>query len=297
MAAQSELESSKSSIVTITFDTGNVYNGLVKNKRPHGYGTMKYKNGDSYEGDWVDGVSDGNGKEFVVEDIKDGIVSGHTYTGQFKNNMRNGKGTMIYSDGNKYEGDWHNNDKFGSGKMIYKCGKIYNGIWKFDQTYMTKDVMINGNRYIGQCDENNTPNGLGKMYYANRDYYEGQWFNGQKNGKGVYIWSDKNVYPGIFTFPRTSKYTGQWENDKEHGKGTRTYANLDTYIGDWINGFQHGHGQYKWGIETNCGDEFYGQFENGKKNGHGTYIPMKHWGEQYTGHWINDINVQKNEKN
>merc|ERR1711981_1179627 len=38
------------------------YDGDWKNKAAHGYGVMKWQNGDRYEGDWVEGLRQGKGK-------------------------------------------------------------------------------------------------------------------------------------------------------------------------------------------------------------------------------------------
>ncbi len=38
----------------------------------------------------------------------------------------------IRSDGDKYEGEWFNNIKHGKGKMIYTNGTERKGIWKDD---------------------------------------------------------------------------------------------------------------------------------------------------------------------
>ena len=57
-----------------------------------------------YEGYFIAGKREGNGK-YIWE-------NGEYYIGQFKNDLRNEKGTYYYSNGKiKYEGDWIN-DKF-----------------------------------------------------------------------------------------------------------------------------------------------------------------------------------------
>ena len=50
--------------------------------------------------------------------------NGEYYIGQFKNNLRNGKGTEYYSNGKiKYEGDFVNDEYEGNGKYIYENDK------------------------------------------------------------------------------------------------------------------------------------------------------------------------------
>ena len=41
--------------------------------------------------------------------------------------MRNGKGTMKYANGDVYEGDWVDNQKEGKCSLIYKNGSTYTG--------------------------------------------------------------------------------------------------------------------------------------------------------------------------
>jgi hypothetical protein len=63
-----------------------------------------------FEGNYINDKEEGNGK-YIWED-------GKYYIGQEKNGLRNGKGTMYYSNGKiKYEGDWIN-DEF-VGKQYY----------------------------------------------------------------------------------------------------------------------------------------------------------------------------------
>ena len=53
------------------------------------------------------------------------MEDGKYYIGQWKNGLRNGKGTMYYSNGTiKYEGDWVNDKEEGKGIDFYKNGVI-----------------------------------------------------------------------------------------------------------------------------------------------------------------------------
>ena len=80
-------------------------------------------------------------------------LDGEKYVGEFKNDIRNGRGTYTYSDGDKYVGEfkrgyrhgqgtftWHNGDKYvggykrnakhGKGVATEANGTITTGIWK-----------------------------------------------------------------------------------------------------------------------------------------------------------------------
>ena len=85
---------------TFLFEKGEYTGEIVENKC-QGYGTMKFSNYDIYEGDWLDGKMHGVGKYMFWNEAKDMYTQ--TYEGQFKNGVREGKGTMKYANRNVYE--------------------------------------------------------------------------------------------------------------------------------------------------------------------------------------------------
>ena len=52
------------------------------------------------------------------------------YKGQFKNDVKDGKGIYYYNDDNKYEGEWKNDLKEGKGIFYWKNGDRYEGEFK-----------------------------------------------------------------------------------------------------------------------------------------------------------------------
>jgi len=86
-------------------DPDKTYDGQVwpaiGMKKPHGKGTMTWKNGDVYDGQWKYG------------------------------NM-SGLGTMKWNNKTSYTGNWRNNKRNGYGTMRYANGKIAKGIWSDD---------------------------------------------------------------------------------------------------------------------------------------------------------------------
>ena len=62
--------------------------------------------------------------------------------------------------------------------------------------------------------------------------YEGEWFENNMEGMGIYIWNDGRVYQG------------QYKDDKKHGFGVYTWADGRCYEGYWYRGKQHGVGTY-----------------------------------------------------
>ena len=59
--------------------------------------------------------------------------NGDTYEGSFVNGKREGKGVYIYQNGDKYEGEFKRGKKDGEGKYTYHNGNVYEGKWKEDE--------------------------------------------------------------------------------------------------------------------------------------------------------------------
>lgn len=206
---------------SITYPSGDVYEGYTLNGVPHGKGKLVYANGNVYDGDFVNGQTDGYGTlTFKI---------GHVYSGQFAAGFRNGKGKIQYADGNIYEGDWVNDKIEGQGIYTFKVGGVYTG------------TFAKGER-----------NGKGKYSSASGQVYEGDWDNGKKEGQGTQTFPDGRIYTGQFAnnkyngkgkflFISGDIYEGDWVNDKREGKGTYTKKDGSYYTGEWkddkINGY------------------------------------------------------------
>ncbi len=85
----------------------------------------------------------------------------------------------------------------------------------------------------GYCTQGDCENGFGTCLWEGRSKYEGQWQNGQKtHGKQQFlsVQSDRDWYDGDF-----------W-NGKFHGQGTLRWRNGDQYVGEW-KALPEGHGK------------------------------------------------------
>jgi hypothetical protein len=119
----------------------------------------------------------------------------------------------------------------GVGRMLYNAdGRIYNGRWRHGRWH-----------------------GYGKTIFANRDYYEGEFYCDQRHGQGKYEWSNGRVYvgefqndrrqgTGTFTWPDGAMYVGDFVDGKREGRGRYTFPHGGFYDGYWENGFYHGQG-------------------------------------------------------
>ena len=194
----------------------------------------KYPNGDRYEGEWKDGVPNGNGKMTYA--------SGGIYIGNWLSGNKHGEGKMTYANGDCYEGNWSYNNKQGNGKMTYTSGDIYIGNWASDNKHGNgKTTYANGDCYEGNWNLGKRK-GIGKMAYANGDIYEGSWRMGVRDGNGTVTYTNGDSFEcnysngilvsGILSRNNGDQYTAKWF-DYKSGKGTIKYKNGDVYVGDF----------------------------------------------------------------
>lgn len=113
-----------------------------------------------------------------------------------------------------------------------------------------------GDIYEGQVNAQGIPHGKGKGIFKNsHTIYEGDWENGNPNGKGrLVLWrlidgkadtTERYVGDivngiitgnGTFTMVGKWEYTGGFSEGKFNGKGKKTYINKQFIGGEWKNG-------------------------------------------------------------
>jgi hypothetical protein len=194
----------------VVYKNGEIYDGDFINEVKDGFGKLLYKKGQSYEGQWKNNKRDGEGT-YIFE-------SGSVYIGQWVGGERHGHGILNYNGGNIYQGNWANSEKHGYGEMEYENGNIYKGNWNDERYGQGKMIYANGDVYEGEWNEERF--GQGKMIYANGDVYEGEW-NIMRHGHGKIICANGDVFQG------------EWNRDFKNGKGILTFANSDTIEGEW----------------------------------------------------------------
>jgi hypothetical protein len=204
-----------------------------------GTGILEYASGDVYEGEFVNGLKDGqgtikyvNGEKFVG-DFKRGRIwsgmgyfkweNGDTYTGAWENGVVHGKGQLTnaatgevltgeFREGKIYEGT-------GSLVMNEAAGTVLSGTWvRGEFTSPARESWIHTKR----------PPPEGKSDYHHATYTVGNatltgvWVDGklQDEGKGDYDTGDT----------QGESYRGHYKDSKRHGKGTLWAPNgLDVY--------------------------------------------------------------------
>ena len=123
--------------------------------QPHGSGKMEMLHGESYEGDYKDGVIHGKGK-YTYQD-------GDTYDGLWVDGQKSGRGLATYDDGSTYQGLFVADDKHGFGEYTYANGNSYKGGW-----------------------QNGEQEGRGEYRWKDGTTFTGTYLQGQKHGMGLY---------------------------------------------------------------------------------------------------------------
>ena len=180
--------------------------------------------------------------------------------------------------------------------------------------------MVLATELWSQCREGDCYDGYGVYYYSNGPRYEGNWVDGQRQGKGVLYQTDGSVLSGVweagemvscvcrnadgsryegeirnqkfegegtYFFTDGGKYVGEWKDGERNGKGILYDGKKVRYTGEWRDGLLHGQGTYHFSE----GGRYEGSWVKGMKEGIGTLYYKD--GNTYTGRWANDMRSGK----
>eukprot|EP01041_Mallomonas_annulata_P007180 gene7180-14628_t len=240
---------------------------LTKDGKVYRKGTKKYPNKDIYEGEFVDNLRHGKGTLISYK--------GNKYKGEFENNWFHGFGEQSWAPfeqdfkivhGKRYEGTFQAGKRHGKGIFILGTGETYSGMFE-NNLYHGQGILknIHGDIFIGEF-ARGLPCGKQEVTYANGDKYSGEMVSGKYQGKGQFIWSNGQ-----------GSYDGDWRNNLPHGRGNRVFSNGNRYVGSYDLGEINGEGL----MLFSNGDQYVGDWKRGLFDGKGS-ITYRH-GERYEG--------------
>ena len=190
------------------------------------------------------------------------------YEGDFQDGKKHGKGTLTHKEQQDPSEVIFEQDYLVSGEgkffdLILKDSNNQDVLFKEfegkiedtkNYTGFAQELkQVNGDIYTGSL-ENGKRHGDGKLFRANTgDIQEGNWKEGNMDGKGKYQYSMGHIYEG------------NWKDGYMDGKGVFTYKNGDIYEGYFIENNPNGYGVKK--------------YETAKQSG---MIPA---GSTYEGYW------------
>ena len=229
-----------------------------KNGKGKEYGI--YTNQILYIGEYLNGKRNGKGKEYGYYDERRN-KSLLIFQGEYLNGKRNGKGIEYEGDTLRFEGEYLNGERNGKGKEYYNNGDL-----KFEGEYLNEKIW-NGKIYnpqgVVEC-EIKEGKGYIKEYTYSGNFllYEGEYLNGERNGKGkeYFIYFDHDSYSLISKL----EFEGEYKNGKKwNGKGKEYEFSKGRveFDGEYLNG-------EKWNGKVrkycNCYLDFEGELLNGK---------------------------------
>ena len=151
--------------------------------------------------------------------IEKSVEGGYTYYGEFKNNKKEGLGTIEWNDGSKYQGEFTNNHMNGYGMIEFPDKNFYQGEIK-----------------------NGKMDGFGEFFWGHTKKYVGYYKNDKRNGFGIYISKTNDhlsdsEFDNEYDYHNCSTFIGFWKNGNMDGFGMTVY-NSEIKYGIWENGFK-----------------------------------------------------------
>lgn len=221
---------------------GIIYLSRTNNSKKKTVVDFNLQKEDNYRGEIKDGKKNGKGKMIYA--------NGDIYDGDWKNDKYEGKGKIIYSNGGFQEGNWKNGKLFGWGKSSFPNGPIYEG--EYGKKENSERKLKLWNSYTNEWEICNSYSmGIGKYIYFDFNYLDkfgkslqvhGDVFEGEKRMVERYqVWSNRffgkmfyNVSSNLNFSSKGDVYEGEFDSDfKRDGMGKMTYANGIIYEGKW----------------------------------------------------------------
>jgi hypothetical protein len=243
---------------TLNFKNGDEFKGEFKNDVRCGHGTLKRKlTGEMYDGQWANDKPNGQGSLSFDDDFELRLQ----YVGSFQDGVFHGHGRMEYAHGGYYVGTWMHGSFHGHGELSNAQGKFV-GIFKHGAPSKGRMQYKKGKyRYDGQF-SNWKKHGRGHAVYADGSEYTGEYEADRKNGRGILKYPNGESYEGLFKddertdcegvyiYANSNVYQGGFKNCVPHGIGAMAYMDeklpgviCTRYVGGWQDGMQHGDGK------------------------------------------------------
>jgi hypothetical protein len=132
-----------------TLPDGSNYDGDWHNDEKSGWGVSTYLDGTEHKGDWKGGVKNGWGR--ITYGAGNDKLKGRIYSGHWRMDGDNlhGKGEILYPNGDTYTGEWINEARHGKGIHKAEDGHIYISSWENDEAIFGDVIYPDGTKSTG----------------------------------------------------------------------------------------------------------------------------------------------------
>ncbi|XP_076043188.1 alsin-like isoform X2 [Oratosquilla oratoria] len=196
----------------------------------HGEGTLEWKDGRRYEGQFRQSIFHGPGRKEVPG--SDGVT---IYEGTWVSGKLEGRGVIKYGNKDIYsgflkDGQPHGHGELKKGQFSSQAASVYTGEWSNGSRhgYGVLDDIAQGEKFLGMW-QNNQRQGPGMVVTMNGVYYEGTFSQNKLSGFGLMMFEDGTHYEGELGSGGTFS-----------GKGVLKYPGGDvlegTFTGSWAVG-------------------------------------------------------------
>jgi hypothetical protein len=171
------------------------FRGSMKDGRPDGHGAYFDRSGLAYEGEWKNGVMEGQGT------LK--LASADQYTGQFRAGKANGTGRYVDVTGEVFEGQFVDGLREGRGTTTLPNGLIYRSTWsggkETEGSRTVRLVQLGGQRAPGGAD----------------DVRLGITIDTTRAREGDLKYTASNIGPGLSIRPDNKRLMDLWKGGAE----------------------------------------------------------------------------------
>lgn len=258
--------------------------GLGQKSRDHRYAdgviyTEQYADSSSYTGTFRQNLREGVGRL----SYRDGDV----YSGEFVRDMRHGRGLVAYANGDSYEGAMVKDKPEGQGTFHWKDGREYRGLFsqgaihgqgsiKYVEANFPIDLLVSAcrcgpeNSARGRLNE--VPGSVRALTDATRSRgrYVGDFQDGRRHGSGRVEFRAACDSGGLGLEPHFLQ--GEWVDDQWHGQGVLHVEGHLRYDGALRFGEACGEGKLVRHFQGGLSDTFEGSFERGAVHGFASYV-------------------------
>ena len=274
----------------VEYSDGSVYEGEVvvlgsgKVVR-HGQGTYRDASQNAtYTGQFRDDVVEGRAKAVMGD--------GSEYEGAWVGGNPEGQGRARYPNGGTYDGGFVAGGRSGWGVMRFEGGEAYQGEWLGDKIHgRGRWTHVDGSYYQGTFEGGSRVQGKLMSKDGKETYYDGAWRGMVRDGQGrgkVYVCCEGgddgdggDGGKGGDVRVLVGTYEGAWRDDVQDGEGEMRYVDGSVYVGSFAGGKRHGQGTMRFGgAGKDASDVYAGEWRDDAMHGKGY---MERDGDKYVG--------------